>query len=242
MLGPFANDHASEICEDVVPFFLAKLYRSTVVRHQLAVALAMEGALGQQLPDLPHQVLVRHRAGRPGSPAFAGLGVTVAVHGRPRDAPVPRHPLQAVGPGRGGRDLPAHRLDLPRAKGRPASRCPILAPSSSFAIVSSPTFSFRRPISSSRASAGRLLKETSPAARNASRQPLSSAAVTPSPRETSSRSSPRSSLKTASRLRPADIRRRSVGTGPSPPACGARSAEPAPTPVSSSILHLLAVP
>ena len=75
-------------------------------------------------------------------------------------------------------------------------------------MVSSPTFAFRRPISASRASAGRLFSDASPAARKASRQPLSSAAVTPSSRETSSRSSPRSSRSTASRLRPADIRRR----------------------------------
>ena len=59
---------------------------------------------------------------------------------------------------------------------------------------------------------------------------------------TSSRSSPRSSLRTASRLRPADIRRRCAGADPSAPACGARSDGPAPTPTSSSILHLLAVP
>ena len=33
-----------------------------------------------------------------------------------------------------------------------------------------------------------------------------------------------------------------VGAGPSPPAWRARSAGPAPTPTSSSILHLLAIP
>ena len=107
-------------------------------------------------------------------------------------------------------------------------------------MVSSPTFALRRPIPASRASAGRLLSDASPPARNASRQPLSSAAVTPSPRETSSRSSPRSSLSTASCLRRADIRRR--GVGPSPPAWVARSDGPTPTPSFSSILHLLAVP
>jgi hypothetical protein len=107
-------------------------------------------------------------------------------------------------------------------------------------MVSSPTFASRRPISASRASAGRLFSDASPPARNASRQPLSSAAVTPSPRETSSRSSPLSSLSTASCLRRADIRRR--GVGPSPPAWAARSDGTTPAPSFSSILHLLAVP
>src|SRR4051794_8861847 len=206
---------------------------------ELAVALAVEGAVPQERPDRLDQGLVRHRADRPRPPTLALVRAAVAVDGRPRDAPEPRDPLQAVGPVRGGRDLAAHRLDLRRAKGRPASSRPILAPSSSFAIVSSPTFSFRRPISASRASAGRLRSDASPAARKASRQPLSSAAVTPRSRETSSRSSPSSSRSTASRLRPADIRRRRVGVGPPPPACGARSAGPTPTPTSSSILHLL---
>src|SRR4051812_45748967 len=160
-------------------------------RPQLAVALAVGGAGGQELPDLPDQGLVRHRPERPGSLGGGFVrSVPTAVDGRPRHAPQARDPLDPVRLIRGGRDSAAHRLDLRRAKGRPASSCPILAPSSSFAIVSSPTFSFRRPISVSRASAGRLLSEASPAARNASRQPLSSAAVTPSPRETSSRPSP----------------------------------------------------
>ena len=75
-----------------------------------------------------------------------------------------------------------------------------------------------------------------------SRQPLRSAAVTPSSRDTSSRSSPRSKRSTASCLRRADIRRRCPGVGPPPPACWARSDGPTPTPTSSSILHLLAVP
>src|SRR4051812_36768044 len=212
-------------------------------RPQLAVALAVEGAVGQELPDLPDQVLVRHRAPGSGPPTHVALRwAAVAVDGRPRDAPEARDPLDAVGLGCGGRDPPAHRLDLLRAKGRAVSSRPILASRSSAVMVSSPTFSFRRPISLSRASAGRLLSDTSPAARKASRQPLSSAAVTPSPRETSSRSSPRSSRSTASRLRPADMRRRGVGAGPPPPARGARSARPAPTPTSSSLSPLLPVP
>src|SRR3954468_6937750 len=210
-------------------------------RPQLAVALAVEGAGGQEPPDLLDQAVVRHRAERPGSlGGGSARSVPMAVDGRPRHAPQARDPLDPVHLVRGGRDLAAHRLDLRRAKGRAVSSRPILASSSSVVMVRSPTFSLRRPISASRASAGRLLREASPAARNCSRQPLSSAAVTPSSRETSSRSSPRSNLSTASRLRPADIRRRGSGVGPSPPAWRARSAGPTPTPAASSILHLLA--
>src|SRR3954452_20012075 len=121
-------------------------------RPQLTIALTVEGAVLQQLPDLPDQGRVRHRADRPGPPPLAAIGAAVAVDGRPRDAPQARDPLDPVRLGGGGRDLPAHRLDLLRAKGRPASSRSTLAPSSSLAMVSSPTFAFRRPIPASRAS------------------------------------------------------------------------------------------
>src|SRR3954469_21888117 len=53
-------------------------------RPQLAVALAVEGAGGQELPDLLDQAIVRHRAERPRSPGggFA-RSVPTAVDGRP---------------------------------------------------------------------------------------------------------------------------------------------------------------
>src|SRR5690349_8187035 len=142
----------------------------------------------------------------------------------------------------GGRGLPAHRLGLRRAKGRCTSKRSIFASSNSVAIVSSPTLACSRSTSASRASAGRLFSDAPPPARNRSRQPLSSAADTPSSRETSSRSSPRSRRSTASRLRPADMRRRGSGVGPSPPAWWARSAGPTPTPTVSSILTSLQSP
>src|SRR4051812_29393657 len=212
-------------------------------RPQLAVALAVEGAGGQELPDLLDQAIVRHRAERPG-PLGGGFArsVPMAVDGRPRHAPQARHPLDPVHLVRGGRDLAAHRLDLRRAKGRAVSSRPILASSSAVVMVRSPTFSLRRPISASRASAGRLLGEASPAGGTCPRQPLCWAAVAPSSRETSSRSSPRSNLSPASRLRPADIRRRCPGVGPSPPAWRARSPGPPPPPKTSSILPLLRGP
>src|SRR5436309_1936127 len=112
---------------------------------QLTIALTVEGAVLQQLPDLPDQGRVRHRAERPRPPPLAAIRAAVAVDGRPRDAPQARDPLDAVRLVRGGRDPAAHRLDLLRAKGRPASSRPALAPSRSLAMVSSPTFAFRRP-------------------------------------------------------------------------------------------------
>src|SRR3954454_20928298 len=211
-------------------------------RPQLAVALAMEEAVRQKLADLHHQVLIRHGPERAGALALNHLGwAAVAIEGRPRHAPEARDPQEAVNLGGGGRDLPAHRLDLPRPKGRCVSKPSIFASRSSSVMVSSPTLACSRPIAASRASAGRLFSDASPPARNWSRQPLRSAAVTPSWRASNSRSSPRNSLSTASCLRRADIRRRRSGVGPPAPAWWARSDGPTPAPTSSSILHLLAV-
>ena len=97
-------------------------------RPQLAVTLAMKGRGRQEPPDRLHQLFVRHGTERPGSSALDRLRlVAMAVDGRSRHAPDPRHPLQAVDPVRGGRDPRARRLDLRRAKGRrsPARCSPI---------------------------------------------------------------------------------------------------------------------
>src|SRR4051812_24273160 len=80
---------------------------------QLAVALAMERAGGEKLADRLHQVAVRHRPERPGAPlahdrCFGSM--TVAVDGRPRHAPEPGDPREAIDTAGGGRELPAHRL------------------------------------------------------------------------------------------------------------------------------------
>src|SRR3954454_14207641 len=142
----------------------------------------MERAVLQDLTDLHHQVLVRHRTTRSGSRApHIVQTVAMAVDGRPRHAPDLRYPLQAIDLADGGRDLAAHRLRGPHATCRvgwastsgvpkggrsPAARSWPRA-ARSLAIVRSPTFALRRPISSSRASAGRVFNDTSPAARKA---------------------------------------------------------------------------
>src|SRR5262249_30203660 len=82
--------------------------------------------------------------------------------------------------------------------------------SSSLSMVSSPTLARSRAISSSRPSAGRLLRAAWPAARKSSRQPERVAAVTPSSRESSSRSSPRRRRRTAAVLRWEEKRPRSA--------------------------------
>src|SRR4051794_35316619 len=132
-------------------------------RPQLAVALAVEGAGSQELPDFPDQGLVQHRAERPGSLVGGSVqSVPMAVDGRARHAPQARDPLDPVHLSRGGRDSAAHRLDLRRAKGRSTSRRSVFASRSSAVIVSSPTLACSRSISASRASAGRLFSDASP--------------------------------------------------------------------------------
>src|SRR3954462_1583875 len=76
-------------------------------------------------------------------------------------------------------------------------------------MVSWPTFDRRRAISSSRSSAGRLFMAAVLPPRKLSRQPERVAAVTPSSRESVSRSSPRRSRRTASVFRLAEKRPRS---------------------------------
>ena len=129
----------------------------------------MKGRGRQEPPDRSHQLFVRHGTERPGPSALGRLRlVAMAVDGRLPYAPDPRHPLQAVDLVRRGRDPPAHHLDLRGAKGRLVSSRAIFASSSSLAIVRSPTFVLRRPISASRASAGRVFNDTSPTAKKAS--------------------------------------------------------------------------
>src|SRR5512134_1598927 len=197
-------------------------------RLDLAVTLAGEAAIGDRLLDVRHQrgvVAGAHGAGT--TPRRWGW-LAMAIHGRSANIPAAADPRQAIDAIHGGRDRPAHRLDLRRAKGLPASRRPILSRNNSFSIVISPTLPLRRVISSSRSSRSRSFNAASAASRARSRQADSRAAVTLSSRATSSKGSPRISRPTARSFAFAEKR---WGGGPPadlpPPAVRERSAKSA---------------
>src|SRR5262249_53499827 len=178
----------------------------------LAVALAVERRLGQHVADVPDQLLVRagsERATPPGSwPPVDGDGplVTPEVDGGAGQVPEAAEAGQAVLLPRRWRNGLAYLFRLLGTKGRSARHRWV---SSSLSMVSSPTLARSRAISSSRSSAGRLLRAAWPPARKSSLQADRVAAVTPSSRESSSRSSPRRRRRTVSVLRRAEKRPRS---------------------------------
>src|SRR5512134_1869988 len=197
-------------------------------RPDLAVALAGEPALGDHLLDVLHQRRVVAGVDRAGAAPRRRGCLAMAIEAGPRDLPAAGDPRQAINPSSGGRDRPAHRLDLRRAKGAPPSRRAILSYKSSISIVIAPTLPFSRATSSSRASRSRSFSAASAARSAWSRQDDSRAAVTFSSRATSSKGSPRISRLTACSFRFAEKRR---GAGPpadlSPPAVRERSAKSA---------------
>src|SRR3954469_18974145 len=182
----------------------------------LAVTLAVKGAGAQDGTDRLQQGRIRHRPNRTRSPRrFGPRGGKMAVDGGARRAPDPAHAGQAIGPAACGRDGPAHRRDLRRAKGRLASRAAILASNSSRSSSISPSLAFSRSVSRASPSVDRVARLASPAATKVSCHPVRVAAVAPSARESVSRSSPRNRRSTASRLRWRD--RRPPRPKPTPP-------------------------
>src|SRR3954447_11961391 len=173
----------------------------------LPVTLAVKGAGSQDGTDRLDQGCIRHRPNRARTPGQLGPGGgEMPIHAGPRGAPDPAHAGQTIGPAACGRDGPAHGRDLRRAKGRLASRAAILASSNSRSSSIAPSFAFRRSVSIASPSVDRVARLASPAATKVSCHPLRVAAVTPSARESVSRSSPRNRRSTASRLRLRDIR------------------------------------
>src|SRR5215218_6120501 len=171
------------------------------------VPLAVKGAGSQDRADRLHQRGIRHRPNRARTPGrFGPGGGEMAVDGGPRRTPDPADAGQTIGLAAGGRDGPAHGRDLRRAKGRLASKAAILASSNSRSSSISPSFAFRRSVSSASPSVDRVARLASPAATKLSCHPVRVAAVTPRARESISRSSPRSRRSTASRLRWRDMR------------------------------------
>src|SRR3982750_699726 len=188
-------------------------------RPDLAVTLAVKGAGGQDGLDRLDQGRIRHRPNRAWTPRqLAPRGREMPVDAGPRRAPDPADTGQAVGPATCGRDGPAHRRDLRRAKGRFSSRAAILASSNSRSSSISPSFAFRRSVSSASPLVDRVARLASPAATKLSCHPLRVAAVAPSARESVSRSSPRSIRSTVSRLRWRDMR--PPRPKPTPPEAG----------------------
>src|SRR3954463_1672672 len=173
----------------------------------LAVTFTVKGAGAQDGTDRLHQGRIRHRPNRTGTPGrFGPGGGEMPIDAGPRGAPDPADAGQAIGPATCGRDGPAHGRDLRRAKGRLSSRAAILASSSSRSSSISPSFAFRRSVSSASPLVDRVARLASPAATKVSCHPVRVAAVTPSARESVSRSSPRSIRSTVSRLRWRDMR------------------------------------
>src|SRR4051812_4114561 len=173
----------------------------------LPVPLAVKRALGQDGADRLQQGRIRHRPNRARTPRRFGPGEgEMPIHAGPRRAPDPAHAGQAIGLAACGRDGPAHRRDLRRAKGRLASRAAILASSNSRSSSISPSLALSRSFSSASPSVDRVARLASPAATKVSCHPVRVAAVAPSARESVSRSSPRNRRSTASRLRLRDMR------------------------------------
>src|SRR5215212_4335905 len=167
----------------------------------LAIALAMKGAGRQHPSDGRHEIIVRHRANRSRTARRCWRDMPVTIEGGTRHAPDPGNAGQAIRASTCGRGLAAHGLDLLRAKGRPPSSSSILRCSSSRSSRTSPSLALSCSLWRSCPSLGRLARAASPPTRKSSRQLESVAAVTPSSRETSSRSSPLSSRRTALSLR-----------------------------------------
>lgn len=111
-----------------------------VAGPDLSVALAMEGVIRQKPADGQDQLGTRYRANRTRPPRRPlRVRPAVAVERRARQVPNLAYALDTVGALGGGRNDPAHRLDLRRAKGRPPSSRSIFASRRSFDIVRSPT-------------------------------------------------------------------------------------------------------
>jgi hypothetical protein len=164
----------------------------------LAVAFAWEGGCLQDTANVGHELVLRTGAHWP--PAGARLRGRMPLPGdsSARDAPYTADASQAIRLARGGRGGLAPRLDLRRGTGRSVSNRPSCSRNSSIALVASPSFSRRRPISQSRLSSGCCFIASWPASRNASRHAAIRAAGIPHARDSRSSASPRSRRNTTS--------------------------------------------
>src|SRR3954447_20457155 len=200
----------------------------TQSRPDLAVPLAMERASGKHAPDRRRQRLIRHCTERPAPLRCRRRGAEMAIHARAGELPHPADRGQAVRFAGDRRHGAAHGLRLRRTKGRPASRRAIFSFSRSRSISAAPSLAFSRSLSSSSPVVARVVRAALPTARKALCQPVSIAAVTPSSRETVSRSPPRNSRSTAAVLRWRDILPPPPRAAPPPPPPPSPPRSPAP--------------
>src|SRR5262245_30589927 len=176
----------------------------------------------------------RATAARGGRRLLAG-----AIDAGTRDLPHPRNARQTITARKGGRECPAHRLDLLEAKGRLPSRAAILAYNNSLSMMISPTLDFSRAISSSRSSRSRSFKAVAAPASARSRHSASLAMETLVCRATRSSGSPRNSRATIAILRRTEKRLGplpSTPEGAPPPALGERSGAPSGLRPSSFVM------
>src|SRR6185437_1559768 len=181
-------------------------------RPDLAVALPEKRRGRDDCPDMTRERLIGVRGFRSplGGDGWLGDAALLVITRRPTQAPFLADPDHTIRTLDGRRRGVAHRVDLPAAKGAPPRRRLTASRDSSRRIVRSPTSAFRRASSSSRPSAARLFKPACPLVTKCSRHSDSLAAVMLVSRETRSRSSPRSTSRTASTFFREENRPRSV--------------------------------
>src|SRR2546423_4209825 len=161
--------------------------------------LAMEPAGGEYILDRRGQRVIRHRADR-SAPLRRRRHRLVAINARAGEPPHAADQGQAIRFAGDRGNGAAHDLRLRGTKGRSLSSRAIFSFSGSRSISAAPSLAFSRSLSSSSPVTARVVRAASPAARKASCQLVNVAAVTPSSRETVSRSSPRNSHSTAALL------------------------------------------
>ena len=165
--------------------------------------------------NVDHQDLVRGRADGAAAmpPRAVPRCLPPRIYTRPRSRPHVADALHPIRPTGGDRLGATHRVDLRRAKGRPASSWSTFAYSNSFSISSSPILACSRRWSSSTASvqAGLARRQKLVAPLRGPRR-----RDTQLPRHTTRGSSPRSRRSTVTRLRRAGVVRSPSGLPPPP--------------------------
>lgn len=210
----------------------------------LSAAFSMERGISKHRTDMPDTLAIGARTYRSSSGAV-GPGATPAlkVDGRACQLPNPTNSGQTVWFSCGGRDGRTHLLDLLPGKRRLPSRLRIFSRTSSDSMVTSPSFSRSRLISSLSGSS-RFFMAISPAERKSSHKRDICGAVAAYSRQRSCKSSPR---RRRSAIRDCILAKKRLGlwclpAGPSTAlvkgACDRPLAFPFSSPMSGHLLNL----